>query len=161
MIEVIISILVITVITLVVKYIRDVNRKNRSKISFKESLDLAELPVVTFYNGVKKINLLLDTGSNISYINSPVLKDLIYYESEGVQSSMGIDGNIINNQVCQIPIDYKDQKFVEEFTIRDMSLAFDEVKKESGVQIHGILGSRFFEKYRYVIDFKDLIAYIR
>ena len=41
-------------------------RKKSSEISFREAMDLAELPVITFYNGDKKINFLLDTGSNIS-----------------------------------------------------------------------------------------------
>ena len=40
-------------------------RKKSSEISFREAMDLAELPVITFYNGDKKINFLLDTGSNI------------------------------------------------------------------------------------------------
>ena len=33
-------------------------------MSFQNSMDLAELPVVTFRQGDKKINFLLDTGSN-------------------------------------------------------------------------------------------------
>ena len=56
---------------------------------------------------------------------------------------------------------YKDQKFEEEFSITDLDGAFDIIKKENGVQIHGILGSKFFEKYKYILDFKELIAYIK
>ena len=35
------------------------------------------------------------------------------------------------------------------------------VKEETGVTIHGILGNTFFEKYGFVIDFKDFIAYAK
>ena len=51
-------------------------RRDQTKISFKEGLDLTELPIVTFKQGDKKLHFLLDTGSNISYINSEVIKDL-------------------------------------------------------------------------------------
>ena len=58
-------------------------------------------------------------------------------------------------------VTYKNQVFEEEFGIADLDEAFSVVKQESGVQIHGILGSKFFERYKYVLDFKELIAYIK
>ena len=136
-------------------------RKKRSEISFREAMDLAELPVITFYNGDKKINFLLDTGSNISYLNESIVSSLVT-ESTGEESNIiGIEGNKVNCKICKMIIRRKNQEFEEEFSIADLDKAFSIVKKESGVQIHGILGSRFFEKYKYVLDFKDYIAYVR
>lgn len=136
-------------------------RKKSSEISFREAMDLAELPVITFYNGDKKINLLLDTGSNISYLNESIVSSLVT-ESTGEESNIiGIEGNKVNCKICKMIIRRKNQEFEEEFSIADLDKAFSIVKKESGVQIHGILGSRFFEKYKYVLDFKDYVAYVR
>lgn len=136
-------------------------RKKSSEISFREAMDLAELPVITFYNGDKKINFLLDTGSNISYLNESIVSSLVT-ESTGEESNIiGIEGNKVNCKICKMIIRRKNQEFEEEFSIADLDKAFSIVKKESGVQIHGILGSRFFEKYKYVLDFKDCIAYVR
>ncbi len=136
-------------------------RKKSSEISFREAMDLAELPVITFYNGDKKINFLLDTGSNISYLNESIVSSLVT-ESTGEESNIiGIEGNKVNCKICKMIIRRKNQEFEEEFSIADLDKAFSIVKKESGVQIHGILGSRFFEKYKYVLDFKDYIAYVR
>lgn len=136
-------------------------RKKNSEISFREAMDLAELPVITFYNGDKKINFLLDTGSNISYLNESIVSSLVT-ESTGEESNIiGIEGNKVNCKICKMIIRRKNQEFKEEFSIADLDKAFSIVKKESGVQIHGILGSRFFEKYRYVLDFKDYVAYVR
>ena len=39
-------------------------------------MDLVELPIITVQNNNTKINLLLDTGSNASYISPNILKDL-------------------------------------------------------------------------------------
>ena len=58
----------------IVNTVEKIRKKNNSKISFKEAMDLAELPVVTFYNGDVKLNFLLDTGSNISYINKSIVE---------------------------------------------------------------------------------------
>ena len=136
-------------------------RKKSSEISFREAMDLAELPVITFYNGDKKINFLLDTGSNISYLNESIVSSLVT-ESTGEESNIiGIEGNKVNCKICKMVIRRKNQEFEEEFSIADLNKAFSIVKKESGVQIHGILGSRFFEKYKYVLDFKDYVAYVR
>ena len=136
-------------------------RKKSSEISFREAMDLAELPVITFYNGDKKINFLLDTGSNISYLNESIVSSLVT-ESTGEESNIiGIECNKVNCKICKMIIRRKNQEFEEEFSIADLDKAFSIVKKESGVQIHGILGSRFFEKYKYVLDFKDYIAYVR
>lgn len=136
-------------------------KKKNSEISFREAMDLAELPVITFYNGDRKINFLLDTGSNISYLNKSIISSLVV-ESTGEESNIiGIEGNKVNCKICKMIIRRKNQEFEEEFSIADLDKAFRIVKEESGVQIHGILGSRFFEKYKYVLDFKDYIAYVR
>lgn len=136
-------------------------KKKNSEISFREAMDLAELPVITFYNGDRKINFLLDTGSNISYLNKSIVSSLVV-ESTGEESNIiGIEGNKVNCKICKMIIRRKNQEFKEEFSIADLDKAFRIVKEESGVQIHGILGSRFFEKYKYVLDFKDYIAYVR
>ena len=136
-------------------------KKKNSEISFREAMDLAELPVITFYNGDRKINFLLDTGSNISYLNKSIVSSLVV-ESTGEESNIiGIEGNKVNCKICKMIIRRKNQEFEEEFSIADLDKAFRIVKEESGVQIHGILGSRFFEKYKYVLDFKDYIAYVR
>lgn len=136
-------------------------RKKSSEISFREAMDLAELPVITFYNGDKKINFLLDTGSNISYLNESIVSSLVTESTGEASTIIGIEGNKVNCKICKMIIRRKNQEFEEEFSIADLDKAFSIVKKESGVQIHGILGSRFFEKYKYVLDFKDYIAYVR
>ena len=56
-------------------------------------------------------------------------------------------------------ISYKEQDFTSDFCVMDLSAAFDNVKNESGVTVHGILGNSFFTKYKYVLDFDELVAY--
>lgn len=151
----------IAVLAIIINGIEDYREQTkRVDMSFKEAMDLVELPVVTFYNGNTKLNLLLDTGSNISQINSSVLKALNYRDVEEKSSDViGIEGNKINTKFCEMAITYKGQEFIGEFCVHDLDDAFAIVKEESGVQIHGILGSLFFQKYKYILDYESLIAY--
>lgn len=134
-------------------------QKEKTKISFKEGLDLTELPIVTFYQKDKKLHFLLDTGSNISYINKDILNNIEAKDLNSSSSTFGVEGNGIETHHYKIEIGYKDQKFVEEFGAVDLSTAFSAIEKESGIKLHGIIGNRFFEKYKYILDFKELIAY--
>lgn len=161
MVVIIICVIILIITAAIITGILAGIKKKNSEISFREAMDLAELPVITFYNGDRKINFLLDTGSNISYLNKNIVSSLVV-ESTGEESNIiGIEGNKVNCKICKMIIRRKNQEFEEEFSIADLDKAFRIVKEESGVQIHGILGSRFFEKYKYVLDFKDYIAYVR
>ena len=154
-------ILVIVILeAFVVKGIEKYNLYNSTKISFKESMDLTELPVVTFYNKDKKLNFLLDTGSNLSVINESVLNTIDHEKINESRRTIGI-GGIIQSMSCKMCIHYKDKEFEDVFTIANLDEQFDLIKQEDGVTIHGILGSKFFERYKYVLDFKELVAYIK
>ena len=161
-VETIIIIVVWTILLIIsINSLYQINKKNKSKISFKESMDLTELPVITFINNNIKLNFLLDTGSNNSFINKSILNMLDYKELNGASNIIGFDGNKIKNSICKMKIEYKDYIFDTTFNIADLDASFNVIKQEDGVQLHGILGSLFFQKYKYILDFQSLIAYMK
>ena len=161
-IETIITIVVWTILLIIsINSLYQINKKYKSKISFKESMDLTELPVITFVNNNVKLNFLLDTGSNNSFINKSILNMLDYKELNGASNIIGFEGNKIENSICEMKIGYKDYIFDTTFNIADLDASFNVIKQEDGVQLHGILGSLFFQKYKYVLDFQSLIAYMK
>lgn len=156
------TLVLVTVISLFVMDYYSLRRdkcKESTKISFKEGFDLTELPIVTFYSNHKKLHFLLDTGSNISYINSSLLKDLKVEDMNVETNTVGVEGTGINTKHYLIEIQYKNQTFKEEFGAIDLNVSFSAIEKESGIRIHGILGSKFLEKYKYILNFKELTAY--
>lgn len=133
--------------------------KDKDTMSLKESLDLTELPIVTFTQGDLKLNFLLDTGSNNCIIDSSII-DTIEHEDLNQQSTLfGLEGKVTTVRLCKIKTYYKDIAFEYDYLIQDMSTPFESIKKETGVKINGILGSNFFQKFKYVLDFAELIAY--
>lgn len=161
--EVIGILLIVVAVATVINIVEKIKEKNKSMISFREAMEFLELPLATFYSSdEKKLHFLLDTGSNRSYIDKSVLKGLTDYEilkGKGVEV-MSAEGNKSKQEECSLTISYKGLKFEETFGVLDLSKSFNIIKEERGVTIHGILGSNFFAKYEYILDFKELVAYI-
>ena len=106
----------VVVITLIVKYFRDKLNKEKSKISIKESIDLAQIPIITFKEGNKKFNFLLDSGSSDSHISenaasmlNGVIKNVDYtYTSSDNSSSVYL---YLTCTLAQISL--KESKFLD------------------------------------------------
>ena len=133
---------------------------NPRAISFQQGLDLTGLPICTFNQGDKKYNFILDTGSDVSIIDFNVLSQIKHNKIEGAEGSVyGMEGNRSKVSVCSIALSYKDNIYEDNYLVCDMKTAFSKLKKDHGVTVHGLIGSRFFCKYQYLLDFKELIAY--
>lgn len=128
-------------------------------ISFRAGYDLTQLPIVTLYQGKNVLNFLLDTGSNDSIIDSNVLKDIEHTMSDEKSSLYGLEGNAQEVGKCSITLSYQGLDYPYEYIVCDMTGPFTKIKAESGVILHGLIGSKFFNTYKYVLDFESLIAY--
>lgn len=157
---IIITILIISVIITLIVY--DLVYKSKDiydKISFRETINLAGLPIVTFRQGENKLNFVLDTGAFSSIIDSRILDKLQYTELEGKSVGYGIDGKKHSMDRVGIVLTYKNKNYSDAFRVLDMSKSFDSLKRDYGVTVHGLLSSSFFERYKYVLNYNELIAY--
>lgn len=161
---VIISLVFVSILILIICYVIKIRRR-KDIMSLKESLDLTGIPIVTFTQENVKYNFLLDTGSDISYINSKIIDNsAIKYEATdyklaGFISAGGLSSSDI--KIIDIPFEYKRTSFKESFAVLDLTESFAQIKEENGVTLHGILGNTFFTKYGYILDFKELKFYTK
>lgn len=154
------SIIVIIVLTLVLyKLGSEYQHRRIIKMSFKETMDICNLPIITFINNNIKLNFLLDTGAQRSVINSVILPNISYVESSKSSNIYGMEGTLQKVSFVDIRIQRDNIIYNEEFQVVDMTSSFNNIKNDYGVNLHGILSSTFFEKYKYVLDFDKLIAY--
>lgn len=157
----IVFVLLLVSIAVIVAYFVDLIRKRTSydRMSFRESLDLTGLPVVTFKQGENKFNFVLDTGACTSVIDSRILDKIQYTPLEDKAVGYGVDGTAHNMDTVGIVLTYKDKNYSDAFRVLDMTAAFENFKKDFGVTVHGLLSSSFFERYRYVLNYNEMIAY--
>lgn len=152
----VITLVIVGVVALCINLYEDAH-----KISFKESLDLVGVPIITFTNKNKKYNFILDTGASNSVINAEVLKHLEYTKIEGNSQLWGMEGNVQYVEYVKMPLYYWGVEFEEEFQVVNMEESFNKIKEGFGVKVSGILGSSFFNKYDYILDFDNLVVYTK
>lgn len=128
-------------------------------ISFRQAFELTEMPIVTFYNNGEKFHFLLDSGSNNCIIDSNVLEKMIYKETDKTVKVVGLEGNVKEVQCCILPLTCKEKEYEYWYMVVDMEKAFSVVKKDTGVTLSGLIGTNFFNHYKYVLDFDELKAY--
>lgn len=128
-------------------------------ISFKPGFQLTELPIITLYQGENNFNFLLDTGSNDSIIDGNIINKIEHTPCEEKSELFGMEGNSQIVHICNITLSYEGEDYPYTYLICDMKEAFSKIKAQNGVTLHGIIGSKFFNAYKYVLDFDKLIAY--
>lgn len=152
--------LVVVIVAFTVNYFEEKLNKERSKISIKESMDLAQVPIVTFLEGDTKLNFLLDTGGSHSHISKSAAKMLIGTPIETAYTYITSMGSDNTSSMIESVLRYKDKEFkVNLFVNEGLDSSFEEIKKECGIQLHGILGADFLKEHKYVLDFAELVAY--
>ena len=138
------------------------NRKPTKKvpIPFKESMDLLNVPVVTFINNGCKLHFLLDTGGDYSYIDQSVLPVLTIKEvsNNGIRVATA-NGSMQSSGMATLDISYMEHTFTETFVVSDLKDSFEATFGSYGITVHGVLGSGFFTKYKYELNFENFTAY--
>lgn len=157
-----ISTIILTSIVIFIAYkiTQKMNKQDTEGFSFKQGLDLTGLPIITVKIDNKKLNFLLDTGSNQSLINMSEIVNLKHRIISPEGSTMKMNGDIEDTMNVLVDLEYGLTIYEEvELVVMDLSYSFNEVKKQDGVQLHGIIGSDFFDKYNYILDYKEYLAY--
>ena len=127
------------------------------KMSFKETYDLTGMPIVTFYQGEKKFNFILDTGSIENVIDKNAIDSLEHTPVEQDAYLMGLDGIEHKVTVERIVFSYKGASYPFNYLVKDMG---DMLQKACpGIVLHGMLGSKFFDEYKYILDCNEFVAY--
>lgn len=134
----------------------------KDSISIKKYMP-GNLPVITLTNNGVALNFLIDTGSNVSHICPKVLKDIKYKTKDSNTSISGIGGMTNESTVCIAK--FKDS-LSKEYNIKlVISSSLEQstkcIKEATGVEIHGLLGTNFLQKYKYVINFEELSVYVK
>ena len=140
---------------------RRINSQNKYKICFKESYKRTDLPVVSLKINGKYEWFLVDSGASCNLIKQSYF-DTIKDKPELVTNKDGIytGSDQIKSEYCSFDLSYKTTKFKGEiFNIAQLNV-FDINKSKYGMDIVGIVGSPFFNKYNWTIDFNDLVIWI-
>lgn len=122
-------------------------------------LEKAGLPLILTTDNPKNLCFLIDTGST-----NDVIFDFVYQHFKGYftltadsQSIMGIDGSLKPTIIINADLQFDDLRYKASFAVLEANDAITQVQAETGIQIHGILGTPFLIENKCLIDFDRLI----
>lgn len=71
---------------------------------------------------------------------------------------IGIDGVKHETPIIEATFNFGGEDYTSSFSVLDATDAVMTVQEESGIQIHGVLGTSFFVENKCVIDFKNCVV---
>ena len=125
--------------------------------SLYHGLNQTKLPIIVVEIEDKYLCFILDTGSTCSLIDSNVVeyfKDIV--EPVGDYCISGIDGTKHEVDVITLPFNFEGHTYKSKFCVKPLLDAFKGIEEESGIQIHGLLGTDFLIEQKWIINFKTL-----
>lgn len=124
-------------------------------------LNTTRLPIILVEVKNKYLSFILDTGSTCSLIDSTVVeyfKNIV--EPVGDYYINGIEGTEHKVEMITLPFTFEGQTYKPKFCVKPLLDAFKGIEDESGIQVHGLLGTDFLLENQWIIDFKELNLYI-
>ena len=116
-----------------------------------------KLPIILVEIEDKYLCFILDTGSTCSLIDSSVVeyfKDIV--DPVGDYCISGIEGTKHKVDMITLPFNFEGQVYKPRFCVRPLLDAFKSIEDESGIQVHGLLGTDFLLENQWIVDFRTL-----
>lgn len=127
------------------------------KIPIEYSLTKLGLPLIVT-SSKPNLCFLIDTGATHNILFSYVYEEIPQYFSalQDTYCIMGIEGT--QQEVSQVAtsISFDNRESRVTFSVLEANAVILQVQKESGVQIHGILGIPFLTQNKWILDFNNL-----
>lgn len=120
-------------------------------------LNKTKLPLIFVVVKSKNLCFILDSGSTNSLIDSTVVeyfKDIV--EPVGNYNISGIEGTKHEVNMIILPFTFENQTYCPNFCVKPLLEAFSGIEKETGIQVHGLLGTDFLLENKWVVDFQNL-----
>ena len=128
-----------------------------TNISLFSSLERVGLPLIVT-SSKPHLCFLVDTGATHNVLFSYVYKELGNYftPNDSRANIIGLNGESKGSLSVCGSISFGDKEISASFSVVDSNEAVATIQKESGIQLHGILGIPFLIENKWVLDFNKL-----
>jgi hypothetical protein len=127
-------------------------------ISLKYPIEKIGSPLIVT-SSKPNLCFLIDTGATHNIVFSYVYQQqpqLFSVTYENQSTIIGIDAVKKSGIQIEATLFFEDKVTTAKFSVIDATEAVIQVQKESGVQIHGILGIPFLTQNKWILDFNKL-----
>ena len=145
-------------------YIFDVKivRKKGDKLEFNTDFNNHRVPVVKLSFEGQKYNFLIDTGADVNLMNKSVFNEITKGNVEVLTNGLiQTASSEVKSEKANLSFKYINKQFTEDFVLFDLDTAFKNMLADKKIQLHGVLGSEFFKKHRWSVDFDNMVIWTK
>lgn len=121
-------------------------------------VNLQRLPIVEVMLNEKKAYFLLDTGSAITMLDKGAIGKYgfkSFLRENERHTAVGIGGTASTfTSASKVRLELGSSRIITRYMIHDLSHIVHQIKKSSGLEISGILGSDVMKRYGIIIDYR-------
>lgn len=132
--------------------------KNKTIVEFRESLEIAGIPITKFKVSGKELNFIIDSGSSMSCISSKTA-ELIKADVSASQmkSIIGVGGNTKPSSETVVVLEDVFSLYEITFQVNDaLNKSFNRFEKSYGITVHGIIGNDFLSRYGFILNYNKM-----
>lgn len=144
------------------KYENLIFNKKEGFINVKSSIETLRIPIIKTEIEGKKYNFIVDSGSDRSLIFKSILdsiKDKTYLDKRVKVTTINDKTDV--NPVCRLSFSIKNNVLSDDFIELKDSVSFAAIEDKYGIKIDGILGGIFLAENRWIIDYDNLVVWIK
>jgi len=138
-------------------------RLKDNKLKFKKDFEKHKLPIIRLTLYGVEYNFLLDSGADVNMFNKDIFNNIKTTNNleELPNSKVTTGSGIEESTKCTLNFDYDNYKFREEFVLMPMTDVFTVVLHDNNIQLHGVLGSKFFTTHQWELDFNNMVIWTK
>lgn len=158
--------------TNILEVLQNIKINNKNKISFKKDFEITSMPILTVKMFKNEYKFILDTGADFNALDKTAFERIIAendleiipedltdgQDVVGGQEVFGCNGVETNIKNIGLPFTCDNKDFFEVFSLVSIGAPLN-AYEAYGINLCGVIGSPFFEKNKWVLDFDNLVVW--
>lgn len=128
--------------------------------SFAMDMNITDMIILRTTVENMRCVFIVDTGAATSTIDNKIISKTSLQTTPSTTKLYGLNGNLETLEMINLPFTFDNKFFTQEMYVADLSYISQKIKEDTGLTVHGILGTDFLREYKVNLNFQNSKFYI-